>query len=107
MHQPFSTAFVRPASFRFEFSRRRIVTGTISRSTFGRAPDRTGQNYGGREGWDRFIGWKEGEVEKAWWPRNSNEEKAPLEGTLLGFGSLSSGAALTIPSLLFPDLFRG
>src|SRR6267378_3128150 len=38
MHQPFSTAFVRPASFRFEFSRRRIVTGTISRSTFGRAP---------------------------------------------------------------------
>ena len=84
LHQPFFTAFVRPASFRFEFSRRR-----------------------GKEGWDRFIGWKEGEVEKAWWPPNSNEEKAPLEGTLLGFGSLSSGAALTIPSLLFPDLFRG
>ncbi len=34
-HQSFFTAFVRPASFRFEFSRRR-----------------------GKEGWDRFIGWK-------------------------------------------------
>ena len=84
MHQPFSTAFVRPASFRFEFSRRR-----------------------GKEGWDRYIGWKEGEVEKAWWPANSNEEQSPLERTLNGFGSVSNGAALTIPSLLLPNLFRG
>src|ERR1700687_3869584 len=84
MHQPFSTALVRPASFRFEFSRRR-----------------------GKEGWDRYIGWKEGEVEKAWWPAHPNGEQSPLEGPLNGFGSLSNGAALTIPSLLLPDLFRG
>jgi VWFA-related protein len=83
-HQYFSTAFVRPASFRFEFSRRR-----------------------GKEGWDRYIGWKEGEVEKAWWPADGREIQSPLEGTLLGFGSLSSGAAFTIPSLLMPDVFRG
>ena len=84
VRQPFSTAFVRPAGFRFEYSRRR-----------------------GKEGWDRFIAWKEGDVEKAWWPPSPTEQAAPLEGTLFGFGNLSSGAALTIPSLLFPDLFRG
>ncbi len=84
VRQPFSTAFIRPASFRFEFSRRR-----------------------GKEGWDRFIAWKEGDAEKAWWPPSPNEEISPLEGTLFGFGNVSSGAALTIPSLLLPDLFRG
>ena len=84
MRQPFFTAFVKPGSFRFEFSRRR-----------------------GKEAWDRFIGWKDGDVEKAWWPPNAREGQAALEGTLLSFGSLSAGAALTIPSLLLPDLFRG
>ena len=82
--QPFFTAFARPSSFRFEFSRR-----------------------SGKEGLDRFIGWKDGEVEKFWSPPNPDGGEAPLEGTLLGFGALSSGAALTIPSLLLPDLFRG
>jgi outer membrane lipoprotein-sorting protein len=82
--QPFFTAFVRPSSFRFEFSR----------------PGRKGE-------WDRFIAWKEGDVENSWWGANSGVAPATLDRALFSISFLSDGAALTAPSLLFPDLFRG
>jgi VWFA-related protein len=82
--QPFLTAFVRPSSFRFEFSRR-----------------------GSRDGWDRYIAWKEGDLEKAWWLFDSEVGAETLERALLNMGLLSDGAALTVPSLLLPNHFRG
>jgi len=81
---PFLTAFVRPSSFRFEFSRR-----------------------GPRDGWDRYIAWKEGDVEKSWWPFGSPPDSTTLERTLLTMSILSDGVALTVPSLLFPNNIRG
>ncbi len=82
--QPFFTAFVRPASFRFEFSRRRP-----------------------NDGLDRFIAWKDRDMERSWWPSNLGRREAGLEAMLLGVASLSAGASLTIPSLLSPDLVGG
>jgi VWFA-related protein len=82
--QSFFTAFVRPSSFRFEF-----------------------WPPGRKEGADRYIAWKDGDVERSWWLFNPRESEAPLETTLLGFASPSQGASLTIPGLLLPDLFRG
>ena len=80
--QPFFTAFVRPSNFRFEFSR----------------PGRKG-------GWDRFIAWKDGDVENSWWGYDSGAPSSTLDRALFSFGSLSEGAALTAPSLLFPTSF--
>lgn len=82
--QPFFTAFVRPSNFRFEFSR-----------------------SGRKEGLNRFIAWKEGDVENSWWGSNSGVGPAPLDRALFSLGFISDGASLTTPSLLFPDLFRG
>ena len=78
--QPFFTAFVRPASFRFEVWSRR-----------------------GAADWDRLIAWKEGNVEKAWWSLNQHE--APLGKTLRSFVGLSRSSAQTVPQLLLPALF--
>ena len=81
---PFLTAFVRPSSFRFEFS--------------GRGP---------KDRWERYVAWKEGGVEKSWWPIDSGRVSEPLERTLLTMSIRSYGVALTVPSLLFPNNFRG
>jgi VWFA-related protein len=89
--QPFLTAFVRPASFRFEFSR-------LRKEGFPRPR---------KEEWDRFIARKEGNVEEAWWASYSRSGPASLERTLLSMGFLSDGAALATPTLLLPNLFRG
>lgn len=78
---PFSTAFARSGSFRFEVRSRR-----------GQADD-----------WDRFIAWKEGDSEKAWWSLNQHE--TPLSKTLHSFVDVSRGAAQTVPQLLLPRLF--
>jgi VWFA-related protein len=82
--KPFSTAFVRPTSFRFEF-------GLGLR----------------KEGLDSYIAWKDGNLERSWWVSNRRENEAPLETTLLRMADLSQGASLTIPTLLSPALFRG
>ena len=79
--QPFFTAFVRPTSFRFEIWSR----------------------HGETNDWDRFIAWKEGDVEKAWWSLSQHD--VPLSKTLHSFVDLSRGAAQTVPELLLPGLF--
>src|SRR5882762_4051700 len=80
----FLTAFVRPSSFRFEFSRRRP-----------------------HDGLDQFIAWKDRDVEKSWWPFDPGNRDARIETMLLDIAGLSGGASLTIPSLLSPDLVGG
>ena len=79
--QPFFTAFVRSSGFRYEFWMRR-----------------------GTHEWDRFIAWKNGDAEKAWWSLNPHD--VPLAKTLLSFAELSGGTAQTIPGLLLPELLR-
>lgn len=78
--QPFFTAFVRPSSFRFEFSAR---IGTEDR--------------------DRLIAWRETGIEKSWWWLGEHE--APLGRTLRSFAGLSFATAQNVPALLLPDLF--
>ena len=82
--QPFFTAFVRPSNFRFEFSRR-----------------------GRKEEGDRFIAWKDADKEESWWGADVRPVPSSLENSLLSLGLLSDGAALTTPTLLLPNLFRG
>jgi VWFA-related protein len=82
--QSFFTTFVRPSSFRFEL-----------------------WPPGHKEGGDIFIAWKDGELERSWWPSNPRQGETPLETTLLGFAAINQGASLTIPSALLPELFRG
>ena len=77
----FSTAFVRPAAFRFEL--------------------RSG--VGNKE--SRYVAWKAGNLEKAGWPIGVRQES--IDETLLGLSGVSQGSALTVPALLLPDLFRG
>jgi VWFA-related protein len=77
----FSTAFVRPAAFRFEL--------------------RSGVENKG----NRYVAWKAGDLEKAGWPIGARHES--IDETLLGLSSISNGSSLTVPALLLPDLFRG
>src|SRR3989475_4981893 len=77
----FSTAFVRPAAFRFEL--------------------RSGA--GNKE--SRYVAWKAGDLEKAGWPIGVRHES--IDETLLGLSGVSQGSSLTVPALLLPDLFRG
>src|SRR5437016_6945403 len=77
----FSTAFVRPAAFRFEL--------------------RSG--VGNKE--SRYVAWKAGDLEKAGRPIGLRHES--VDETLLDLSGVSQGSSLTVPALLLPDLFRG
>src|SRR5438128_744696 len=77
----FSTAFVRPAAFRFEL--------------------RSG--VGNKE--NRYVAWKAGDLEKAGWPIGVRHES--IDEMLLGLFGVSHDSSLTVPALLLPDLFRG
>src|SRR5215831_1015380 len=81
MIEHFSTAFVRPDAFRFEFR-----AGMVS-------PDL------------RFIAWKFGPLEKSY--RASVFQLAPVDDTLLTLFQQSRGSSVTVPALLMPDLFHG
>ena len=83
-HKPFSTAFVRPSSFRFEFGPRLW-----------------------KKELDSYIAWKAGDVERSWWPTTRSEGDALLETTLYRLADTTSGASLTISTLLAPALFHG
>lgn len=79
--KPFSTAFVRPDAFRFEFQSRR-----------------------GEEEWDRYIVWKQGTAVKSLWTMNKQErEFGQLSLALAGALGVSSRASHIIPILLMPD----
>lgn len=81
---PFSTAFVRPASFRFEFRSRR-----------------------GEEEWERYIIWRQDDAVKSWWSiRPEIRTDRSFSMSISGATGVSSKASLTVPSMLMPDELR-
>lgn len=77
--KPFSTAFVRPDRFRFEFK-----DGDGSLSQF-----------------RKYIVWRDGKQVKSWWYIGSKEEKKTSLGmALAGATGVSGASAHTIPRLL-------
>jgi outer membrane lipoprotein-sorting protein len=83
--KPFSTAFIRPALFRFDF-----------KSTH------DGSN------WHRYIVWADGADVRTWWSIQSEVEQRPsLSLALAGATGVSGGSAHTTPALLMPDSIGG
>lgn len=82
--KPFTTAFVRPGRFRYEFLARR-----------------------GEEEFDRYLIWRKGQDVRTWWDvRPGVEEKSTLESALAAARGVSSASSYTIPDLLL-DLTTG
>jgi hypothetical protein len=83
--KPFTTAFIRPDRFRFEYKSRR-----------------------GEDEWDRYIIWATGGEARTWWDVQPGIERhESLGAALVGPGGVSGGSANTIPALLVPQQFRG
>jgi outer membrane lipoprotein-sorting protein len=83
--KPFSTAFVSPSNFRFEYRNRR-----------------------GEDEWDAHIVWRDAESVKSWWSiRPGVESPRDLFTALGGAAGVSSGASVTIPTLLMPEGMLG
>jgi hypothetical protein len=83
--KPFSTAFVRPGEFRFEFRDRR-----------------------GEDEWNTYVVWRSAESVKTWWTiKPAVENQKDLFFALGGAAGVSSLASVTVPALLMPDLARG
>jgi hypothetical protein len=85
--KPFTTAFVRPDRFRFEYR------------------DRFGDGEGE---WDRYIVWAGGGVVRSWWSIQPDaEEPESLALALAAATGVSGGSAHTVPALLLPDVVGG
>jgi hypothetical protein len=83
--RPFSTAFVRPAQFRFEFK----------------------STHDGHK-WYRYIVWADGPDVRTWWTiRPEVGQKPSLSLGLAGATGVSGGSAHTVPALLMPDSIGG
>lgn len=83
--KPFSTAFVRPSEFRFEYKERR-----------------------GEDEWNSYIIWKGDGSVKTWWSiRPGVESPKDLSFALAAAAGVSSGAAITVPTLLMPEMKIG
>ena len=83
--RPFSTAFIRPTDFRFEFKSRR-----------------------GEVEWDSYIVWMDGGTVKTWWHIQPGIETHKSLGTAIaGATGVSGGSAFTVPNLLMPEIIRG
>lgn len=82
--QPFSTAFVRSAGFRYEFRSRR-----------------------GEAEWDQYIIWKQGEEVKSWWSLRPNViTDRSFSMSISGATGVSGKSSLTVPGMLMPDELR-
>src|SRR5664279_1339490 len=80
--KPFSTAFVRPARFRFEF-----------RSAF--------LPYDNH--WRRYLVWADGAKTRTWWDDRPGIVESPsLKLALAGATGVSGGSAQTVPAMLMP-----
>jgi hypothetical protein len=79
--KPFTTAFVRPSDFRFEY-----------------------QELRNQAVWSRYIIWQDAEGVKTWWSiRPGVESPASLAMALAAATGVSSSASFTIPTLLMPE----
>lgn len=77
---PFSTAFVRPSSFRYEFRSRR-----------------------GESEWDQYVIWKQDETVKSWWSiRPGIITDRSFSMSISGATGVSGKSSLTVPSMLMP-----
>jgi outer membrane lipoprotein-sorting protein len=83
----FSTAFVRPDQFRFEFSSKAPIPGAKL---------------------DRYIVWANGSDVRTWWNAKPGVKKeVSLEMAIAGATGVSSASAHTIPVLLMPKEIGG
>lgn len=79
--KPFSTSFIRPDAFRFEY-----------------------QERSSEKEWKHYIVWQKGSEIKSWWTlRPTVKEFNSLSMALAGPTGISGGSAVLIPSLLMPD----
>jgi outer membrane lipoprotein-sorting protein len=83
---PFTTAYVRPDRFRFEYTQ-----------------------WNPRRAFDnRYIVWRHGGSVKTWWDvRPGVEDRSSLDLALAGATGVSGGSAHTIPALLMPEQVSG
>lgn len=83
--RPFTTAFVRPTAFRFEFQSRR-----------------------GEVEWTRYIVWQQGTAIKSLWTLDHREKEFnDLGFALAGAVGVSGGSAALVPPFLLPNTLRG
>ncbi|MCM3869425.1 MAG: hypothetical protein ND895_01840 [Pyrinomonadaceae bacterium] len=83
---PFSTAFVRPSGFRFEFRNR----------------------YHDDEKWNRYIIWRDAESVNTWWSIKPGVKSFKnLHHALAGAAGVSSLVSTTVPTLLMPEMVIG
>ena len=81
--QPFSTRFVRPDGFRFEFRKRR-----------------------GEYEWDQYVVWLEDNLASTWWDALRRNERHPLPLAIARATGVSGGSASRVPRLLMPDVIE-
>jgi outer membrane lipoprotein-sorting protein len=85
VEKPFTTAFVRPDRFRFEYNEK---------------------DGGGQE--RRYIVWRKGKEVQTWWDVKPGVEKPEsLNLTLAGAAGVSGSSAHTVPALLLPKEVEG
>jgi outer membrane lipoprotein-sorting protein len=85
VEKPFTTAFVRPDRFRFEYKDTRTGSGQ-----------------------SRYIVWSDGKAVQTWWDVGARLQKPESLGlALAGATGVSGGSAHTIPALLLPDEVGG
>ena len=83
--KPFTTAFVRPDKFRYEFKDTK-PNGRVS----------------------RFIAWKDGKDVRLWWDVQPGEKKHDSLDIPVAMGTgISGSSAHTVPALLLPDEVSG
>lgn len=79
VEKPFTTAFVRPDRFRFEYTER-------------------------DEAWNHYVIWRQGDVIRTWWGVDPGVHEARSLGMALSAATgVSSGSARRIPGLLLSD----
>jgi hypothetical protein len=82
--RPFSTAFIRPDRFRYEF----------------RSTNSLGESQ-------RYLIWKDKDDVRRWWDVDNQERRIPLSRAVAGAAGVSGGSTLSVPSLLFPHEIGG
>ena len=90
VEKQFTTAFVRPDRFRFEYTEKKWAGQALGDIFF------------------RYLVWRNGEAVQTWWDVKPGVEKPPSLGlALAGATGVSGGSAHTVPSLLLPKEVEG
>jgi hypothetical protein len=83
--RPFTTAFVRPSRFRFEFREKHLLSSS------------------------RFIIWQNGPDVQTWWNLHHPNVRHPdgIQAAVSGATGISGTSSFQIPALLLPDKIKG